>query len=269
MSSPNDPRERLEQTPMAALALHWCSSVFLILVTIPAKPTIAYNILVNLYSYTIIVLVGAWVSFGLLLTKLRTEKFHWKTRRRYRPIVSPAHAIVYFSACCFVLVCAFVPPSTGSPYAPKQAGIKWYIIPTIGLSSPLWGLIWYYAFMLYQRQSKWDLQVDRQAFWMKDPDNPEEYIQRAEVVSHFWTPRAGRQERATYVDHGEEINHDSDNGRQDPGAFGGHTFDVAVRNGNPRDYVGGLVGRNRNLGLFGEEGHDNDYQMRDYDRNWQ
>lgn len=263
----SDPREQLEQTPMAALALHWCSSVFLILVTIPAGPTTAYNVLVSLYSYTIIVHVGAWVSFGLILTKLQTNKFKWKLRRRYRPLISPVHAIIYFSACCFVLICAFVPPSAGSPYAPKLAGINWYIVPTIGLSSPLWGLIWYYGFMAYQRWIKWDLQVDRTAFWMKDPDNPDEYVQRAEVVSHFWTPRAGRQGQAEYPvsgDSGEEI----DNGHDAGEMLDGQYNNTQVHNADPRSYVGGLVGvgQHRNLGAFGEERDLDVYEMPGYAR---
>jgi amino acid transporter len=255
------PQERLEQTPMAALALHWCSSVFLILVTIPAKPTTAYNILVSLYSYTIIVLVGAWVSFGLLLTKSRTQKFHWKTRRRYRPLISPLHAIVYFSTCVFVLVCAFVPPGSGSPYAPAQAGIKWYIVPCVGLSSPLWGLAWYYGFMAYQRWIGWDLQVDRCAFWMRDPDNVNEYVQRAEVVSHFWTPRAGRGKSAGFVRAGNEFERDGNDGVLED--------EVGVA-GNQRSYVGGLVGRNGGgngtSGPFGEESAGNGFEMPDYAR---
>ena len=263
---PNDLRERLEQTPMAALALHWCSSVFLILVTIPAKPTTAYNILVSLYSYTIIVLVGAWVSFGLLLTKSWTEKYQWKTRRRYRPVVSPIHAIVYFSACCFVLVCAFLPPTAGSPYAPKQAGINWYIVPTIGLSAPLWGLVWYYGFMAYQKLSKWDLQVDRDPYWMEDPDNLGEYVQRAEFVSHIWTPRAGRQERAAHIGPGEEINYDVEHDGHAVGDLDVDAPAMTTRNENPRQYVGGLVGRNRNLGPFGEERIDDGYEMSNYAR---
>jgi amino acid transporter len=287
-SSSTSPLERLEQTPMAALALHWCSSVFLILVTIPAKPTTAYNILVSLYSYTIIVLVGAWVSFGLLLTKLRTEKFHWKTRRRYRPLISPVHALVYFGTCAFVLVCAFVPPGTGSPYAYKEAGIKWYIVPIIGLSSPLWGLLWYYAFLGYQKWSGWDLQVDRRAFWMRDPDHMEEYVQRAEVVSHFWTPRAGREGRmAGFADgHGEgegDTSDDSgvlfpDQGRDDHEMGRGGNL-------NQPSYVGGLVGRRGNVHTTEEEnenlnasanansgpirqeiGGDSVYEMPDYAR---
>lgn len=262
----NDPQERLEQTPMAALALHWCTSVFLILVTIPAKPTTAYNILVSLYSYTIIVLVGAWVSLGLILTKLRTDKFKWKLRRRYRPLVSPVHVIIYFSACCFVLICAFIPPSFGSPYAPKLAGIKWYIVPTIGLSSPLWGLLWYHCFMAYQRWTKWDLQVERKAFWMADPDDADEYVQRAEVVSHFWTPRAGRQGQAAYPvsgDSGEEID---DGG--DTGGMLHEQHHSAQQNVDPRSYVGGLVGvgQNRNLGPFGEERDLGGHEMSDYAR---
>jgi amino acid transporter len=245
-----DLSKSLEQTPIAALLLHWATSVLLILFTIPAKPTTAYNILVSLYSYTIVVLVGMWVSFGLLLTKLRKDKFHWQTRRRYRPMISPVHAIIYFSVCCFVLIAAFVPPSESSPYSYKNAGIKWYLVPCIGLSAPLWGLVWYAGLSTYLRFSPYDLVVDRSAFWMKDPDNEEEYIQRAEIINHIRQPRDARWAMATSANFGEDAaRYRSNAGMQDPGAVG---------------HVGSLLPRDRDVGGLADGQADGEYEMGRY-----
>jgi amino acid transporter len=188
------PKEDLEHAPAAAFALHWFTSILLILVTLPIiDPRKTYSTLINLYSYTIISLLGAWVSLGLLLTKLRKERFHWSERRRYRPWLSPVHAIVYAVACCFMLVTSFVPPDKQSPFAYTFTGVRWYVVPTIGLSAPLWGLSYYALLRTYQRRNDKELVVTRTPFWMQDPDCPGEYVQKAEIIDHVWQrrPRAG------------------------------------------------------------------------------
>jgi amino acid transporter len=257
-----DLSESLEQTPIAALLLHWATSVTMILVTIPAKPTTAYSILVSLYSYTIVVLVGMWVSFGLLLTKLRKDKFHWQTRRRYRPMISPVHAIIYFSVCCFVLIAVFIPPSEGSPYSYKNAGVKWYLVPCIGLSAPLWGLVWYAGLSTYLSFSPYDLLVERFAFWMKDPDNEEEYIQRAEIISHIRQPRAGRWATVT----GENFGEDAENGGNGniDGVAARYRSNAGMHDPSGVGHVGSLIPQNRNVGKVTDGQADGEYEMGRY-----
>jgi Amino acid permease len=192
-SGNNIPKEALEHAPSAAFLLHWGSSVLLILVTLPiSDPRKSYSALISLYSYTIISLLGAWVSIGLLLTKLRNDRFHWSERRRYRPWLSPAHPIIYGVACIFMLVAAFTPPGRKSPFHQSFTGITWYIVPAIGLSAPLWGLIYYAGLRLYERQKEVQLVVTRTPYWVPDPDCPGEYVQKAEIIDHAWqiTPRA-------------------------------------------------------------------------------
>jgi len=188
--------EDLEQAPTAAFVLHWFTSILLILVTLPiGDPRKAYSALVSLYSYTIVTLLGFWVSTGLLGIKLRRGKWHWQERRRYRPWLSPVHAIIYSLATAFMLITAFVPPSLGSPFHSSMTGFEWYIVPAIGLSAPLWGMAWYCGLLIYQRITDHQLVVNRTPFWMKDPDYPSEYIQQAEIIDHTWqiTPRRGLQ----------------------------------------------------------------------------
>lgn len=180
--------EDLEQAPTAAFVLHWFTSILLILVTLPIHdPRKAYSALVSLYSYTIVTLLGFWVSVGLLMIKLRKDKWHWQERRRYRPWISPAHAIIYIIASGFMLVTAFVPPSLGSPFHASVTGFQWYIVPTIGITAPFWGILWYWGLLFYQRDT--ELVVFRTPFWMKDPDYPSEYVQIAEVIDHTWQVR--------------------------------------------------------------------------------
>ena len=186
----NLPREDLEQAPSAAFVLHWFTSVLLILVTIPIKdPRKSYSVLISLYSYVVITLVGAWVSIGLLMIKYRKAQWHWQARRRYKPFLSPAHAIIYALACIFMLAAAFTPPTRGSPYHESVTHFKWFIVPAIGISAPLWGLLYYALLRAYQRYNNVELIVTRVPFWMKDPDCQGEYVQRAEVIDHTWQVR--------------------------------------------------------------------------------
>ncbi|KAK5232664.1 hypothetical protein LTR47_006228 [Exophiala xenobiotica] len=182
--------EDLEQAPTAAFVLHWFTSVLLVLVTLPVgDPRKAYSALISLYSYTIVTLIGLWVSSGLLLVKLRKQRWHWQERRRYRPWLSPAHAIIYTIASAFMLILAFVPPAKGSPFHVSFTGFQWYLVPAIGITAPLWGILWYWGLLLYERFTDLQLVVNRTPFWMKDPDCPSEYVQQAEVIDHTWQIR--------------------------------------------------------------------------------
>jgi hypothetical protein len=62
--------DHLEKSPMAALALHWVTSVVLVLVTIHMKPSEQYSILTGLYSYVNLNVVGLLVSGGLIYLKI-------------------------------------------------------------------------------------------------------------------------------------------------------------------------------------------------------
>lgn len=189
-SSNRIPREELDQAPSAAFLLHWFTSVLLILVTLPINdPRKTYSALVSLYSYTIITLIGAWVSLGLLIVKCRKNQWHWQVRRRYRPFLSPVHAVIYFVACAFMLGAAFAPPARGSPYHESVTHYQYFIVPAIGISAPLWGLTYYAGLRAYQRYERLDLVVTRLPFWMEDPDCENEYVQRAEFVDHIWERR--------------------------------------------------------------------------------
>ncbi|KAK3721139.1 hypothetical protein LTR37_003429 [Vermiconidia calcicola] len=186
--------EEVEQAPTLAFGLHWLTSVFLIAVTAPiTDPRRSYSVLVSLYTYTIVTVLGCWVSFGLLLTKARKSNWHWQQRRRYRPWLSPAHAIIYFAATAFMLVATFIPPQRGSPFHESVSGLPWYVVPLIGITAPLWGLLWFWGLLMHQWRIGRQLVVRREAYWAPDPDFTHEYVQLAEIVDHTWQikPRDG------------------------------------------------------------------------------
>jgi hypothetical protein len=62
-------QDPLEQSPIAALGLHWLSSIFLIAVTSRYDSATAYSFLITLYSYVIAMLIGVLTSVALLYCK--------------------------------------------------------------------------------------------------------------------------------------------------------------------------------------------------------
>jgi hypothetical protein len=80
---------------MAALLLHWVSSLVLVAVTSMLSPTLAYNVLSELYSYAILVVLGLLVSGGLLYLKWSPRR-NWAEQVNFKPWGGPIAAIVYW-----------------------------------------------------------------------------------------------------------------------------------------------------------------------------
>ena len=84
----------LEQSPMAALLLHWLTSVTLIAITAMLTPSVAYSFLVSLYVYVIVILMGFIVSVGLLYLKVNKNS-GWANETNFRPWGGPTATILY------------------------------------------------------------------------------------------------------------------------------------------------------------------------------
>lgn len=118
-------------------------------------------------------LPGNYGSSGNLLTQ-------------YRFWLDPLHAVVYFVACGFLLTAAFVKPDDESPYSYKYSQIQWFIVPTIGLSTLTWGLIWYGGLRLVMYRRMKELVVTRTCLVVADNEVEGQFIQKAEIVQHEW-----------------------------------------------------------------------------------
>ena len=181
------PDEDIERAPTLAFVVHWLSSILLVVVTAPiADPSTAYYVLTSLYAYSINTLIGCWVAVGLIMVKVQRSKWHWQERRRYRPWISPLHVVVFAIVTGFILIANFMPPTRGSPYHQSATGLPWYIVPAIGLTAPLWGIVWYWALQIHEWRIGRQLTVTREAYWAPDPDYPSEYVQKAEIVDLTW-----------------------------------------------------------------------------------
>ncbi|KAL3458093.1 amino acid permease-domain-containing protein [Aspergillus heterothallicus] len=179
----------LEKTPMGALSLQFCSSVFLVAVTSMLDPRTAYNFLATLFSYVIMGLSGFIVSGGLLFLNI-TGKYQWKEICNYKPWLGTFPSFLYFVANGFFLFAAFAQPAHDSPFGKEKSHTPWYLVPTIGLSAPLWGLIWWLGLKIKEAVTHQRLHVVRKPLICPvDTQNPEgEWTQLSERVIKSWIP---------------------------------------------------------------------------------
>lgn len=92
---PGQERPAAEESPAAALLLHWIFSVLLIGFTAANNPSVAYTVIVALYSYTLVIIVGFFTAAGLLYLRLRKRK-EWSANVGFSPWGGPTAAIVYW-----------------------------------------------------------------------------------------------------------------------------------------------------------------------------
>ena len=185
----NLPDSQVEQSPVAALFLHWMFSMIMIGATSGTIPDVAYDVLVSLYSYSVVILVGFFVSSGLLYLRYFSQDKDWVAGAGFKPWGGPTAAIIYSVTCAFLLIAAFLPPSEGSYFAKSNTGIEWYIVPTVGLATLLLGYAYYLVFeYLIPYLTDKVLVVDR------DPTIvyvDGEWVQAFEIVEACWEARPG------------------------------------------------------------------------------
>lgn len=85
---------RSEETPAMALLLHWIFTMILIACTSSSAPAIAYQVLISLYSYTLVLLVGLFVTCGLLYLRYNKSE-NWVNNTGFQPWGGPLAAIFY------------------------------------------------------------------------------------------------------------------------------------------------------------------------------
>jgi hypothetical protein len=82
----------------------------------------------------------------------------------------------------FLVFAAFAKPGNTSPFSEKVTGYAWFLVPTIGLSSLLWGVVWWFGFELPQWKGRYRFHVSRTPYLDKDSDG--NYVQRVELIEH-------------------------------------------------------------------------------------
>lgn len=181
-----DMENHLEQTPTSAVWLHWITAVILVAVTTTMLPNEQYSFLVYLYAYTNHAILGTLVAGGLLYLKLGSfngkRGRDWANKVAWKPWLDPLHAIVYFLIMGFLIFASFAPPSANSPFDQSVTGYAWWVAPVIGLSSLLFGVVWWCGLQILQWKGRWRLHVRRTPYIVKDEDG--NYVQKVELVDH-------------------------------------------------------------------------------------
>lgn len=182
-----DFENHLEETPMAALALHWFSSIFMILVTAMLKPSTAYSFLVALYSYVNVAVIGLLTGGGLLYLKIDSwtrgeQGRNWYSKTQWTPWLDPLPTIIYALSMAFLIFASFIKPAANSAFSDKVTEYMWFLVPAIGLSSLLWGVVWWFGLELGQWKGRYRIVVTRTPFL--DRDSEGDYVQKVELVEH-------------------------------------------------------------------------------------
>jgi amino acid transporter len=193
----------LEQTPMAALGLHWAMSVILVGVTAMLPPETSFTVLVELYSYVVRILVPMVVSGGLLYLKFN-RSMEWSAKANFHPWMSPLHAILYFLTLAFLGVVLFVKPPAGSPFTDEAGHVKWFIVPSIGISALAWGSVWFLGLKSVMWSRGRVLTVTRTPVIGADADG--QYVQKAELIEQEWHTTRRRPNRESMFFDEQELN---------------------------------------------------------------
>jgi hypothetical protein len=97
-------------------------------------------------------------------------------------IYTPSHLRLISLVCAFLIVAAFVKSAGSSDQI--ASGTQWYIVPTVGLSSLLLGVIYFSGLHCVMWYKGRQLVVERWPIIVMDRDG--EYIQTKEIVDFEW-----------------------------------------------------------------------------------
>lgn len=134
-----------EDIPLGALLLHLSMSLILLMGTWPLPAKATYALLVDLYSYAIDAVFGAFVGLGLLYLRLFSNR-GWAQHSaasgfKINSFVSCAAAFIYGMANLYPVVAKFVPPRIETLH-----DTPWYITGAVSWSITIGGAIWWILF---------------------------------------------------------------------------------------------------------------------------
>ncbi|KAL0634709.1 hypothetical protein Q9L58_006374 [Maublancomyces gigas] len=149
-----------ENTPIAALFLHWLFS-FILIVSPNIKDT--YNVLLLLHSYGLQALVGFFLGIGLVHLYLKPGST-WGTKSGFRPIGGWLWAAFFALVNLFLIIVPWIPPPSETVQFHQLIfqSTQFYVYPTVAVSLMGFGVIYWFAFAkIYPRIIKKELKVNR------------------------------------------------------------------------------------------------------------
>jgi hypothetical protein len=154
--------------------------VLLVAVTSKLTPTAAYSALISLYSFALVLLVGFFTAAGLAYLHLR-PRLKWSPS--FRAPGGWVCATIYCTTCLFGLIACFP-----KPRSQQTTEIAWYVIPTIALSAPLWGVLWYLGLRAFMGFKGKTLVVKRKPVIAQEEGSNKGNEMRwiTEIITHEW-----------------------------------------------------------------------------------
>lgn len=152
-------RDDEENTPIAALTLHW---IFSFILVISPKAADAYLVLLLLHSYALQVWVGFFLGAGLVYLYLKPGS-KWKSKSGFSPIGGWIWAAFFALANLFLIITPWIPP----PQLVKFEKLifentKFFTYPTAAVSLMAGGVLYWVAFAkIYPRIIHRELSVNR------------------------------------------------------------------------------------------------------------
>jgi amino acid transporter len=183
-----------EPTPLGALFLHWMFAMILIIATWPAKPSNAYQILVNLYTYVTDVIPNTIMGVGIICLRLFTN---WSEKSPLPRWISYSSAIIFTLTNGFPLVAVWVPPAKDSFEIP---GFPWYMTGALSWAMVTFSILYWFAFRyvwprIGSRKGK-EFVVEREPVFRVV--NGERVLWH-EIVLHSWVVKDEPERRNTYA----------------------------------------------------------------------
>lgn len=187
-----NPADHTQETPVGALSLHWFFTIIMLLATIRLKPANAYDLLVNLYSYTVVCIFGCLLSIGMLKLRFSGAE-RWRKKSSANPFFSITAAIIFFIGSAYPIVSSWVPPSGKMA---TQGPVAWFTTPTVAFSILAVGMLWYLGFNLYaSRRAKnegLEFRVQKVPEFDRDGGSDGLPVQVHETVYIAWAAKEAR-----------------------------------------------------------------------------
>lgn len=184
--------EHTQETPFGALLLHWSFTVIMLLATISLKPAIAYALLVNLYSYTVVCFFGALLSVGMLKLRFSSTQ-QWRKKSPANPFLSIISATVFLLGSAYPIIASWVPPSGQTVL---KGAVPWFTTPTVAFGILGLGMLWYLGFILHAsrraRKEGLEFKVQKVPEFDRDGGDDGLPVQVHETVYMAWAAKEAR-----------------------------------------------------------------------------
>ena len=135
-----------EDIPLGALILHLIMSLILILATWKISAIGTYGLLVDLYSYAIDAIFGAFVGLGLVYMRLFSgrgwAKHSAASGFKIPSFVSTTCAFIYGIANLYPVAAKWVPPQSKT----RTPTIPWYMTGLVSWTIMIAGVVWWIVF---------------------------------------------------------------------------------------------------------------------------